>query len=404
MTDPITFEMGRLFQQLQRFRAGRDALQVPVLERMMTVYGQAHTSSLRQYEDLANKVRADIQAGQSFSVDRLRRMTRYQDLMRDTLRRMEDFAQYASDGTLEMQRQAIAHAERETYRLMQSAVADDLVIRPTEQGRGALPPGVTMDDIRKMFHRLPEGALDDAIGITGDGTPLREYFLQGGADKARFPPITADVIDRIDGALTKGLAGGWGPARMARQFANAMGVGLERSLRIARTEALRVSRLANHAIYMANSDVVIGWRWLAALGPNTCAACIAMDGTVHSHEEVLNDHPSGACVPAPVTRLSVDREIQRRVKNPDGSYSIVTGDGKTWFAGLPQAQQKTMLGPAGFKAWKAGRVELNDFVGANTTETFGTSIVAKSLVGMIGDGAQGFYVSAEDSETEAAKE
>jgi hypothetical protein len=48
---------------------------------------------------------------------------------------------------------------------------------------------------------------------------------------------------------------------------------------VARTELLRVYRTVMIRECQANDDLLIGWEWLAALQPQTCPVCLALDGT-----------------------------------------------------------------------------------------------------------------------------
>jgi SPP1 gp7 family putative phage head morphogenesis protein len=381
---------GTLYDELDGFLADLDAMQLSAMQRMVGQYNIAFQASERQFQDLVREIEADIAAGEPFSVDRLRRMERYQQLMADTARRIDDYAGVAADETLWMQQQAVARAERDAARLMEAAATEDLAVYPTEVGRGALPPGVTMDDIRQLFHGLPAEALQGLAGMVGDGTPLHEYFLRGGAT-SRAPALSQAVIEQIECALTEGIATGIGSRATARAFQDAFGVGLERALTIARTETNRAYRAANQATYLENGDVISGWRWSASLGPNTCAACIAMDGTVHPLSEPMHDHPNGRCTPVPVTIFNDGRNPMRRVRREDGEYDLVETDGAGWFDTQPESVQRRVLGPAGYRAWQAGEVQLGDFVGVRTTEAFGSTVQAKSLRGILGDGAGAFY-------------
>lgn len=389
---------GTLYERLDEYRAALTAAQEQAVARMLLVYAQTQQATMRQFEDLAAQVQRDIAAGKPFTADRLRRMQRYTDLMNATEQRVKDFGEYASEETRRLQIASIRAAEARAQALMEAALADDLVLYPDKIGRGALPPGVTLADIRKQFGTLPSGLLDDLAGIVGDGTPLREYFLRG---TANVPPLSLSVVKGLEEALVAGVGQGLNPRVVGRQVSNALGIGLDRALTIARTEANRAARLATHASYEANSDVIVGWRWVASLGPRTCAACVAMDGTIHPLTETLNDHPNGACQPAPVTRVAqeIGHESWRRVKDEEGNYEVVKGEtGATWFERQTPAQQERTLGKPGYAAWKAGKVKLNDFIGEQRSDTFGQSIVQNSLKRMLGtETAQRFYQGGENA-------
>ncbi|MCL5957851.1 MAG: phage head morphogenesis protein [Chloroflexi bacterium] len=103
-------------------------------------------------------------------------------------------------------------------------------------------------------------------------------------------------------ALLAGLATGQPQTVIARAVRQALGGNLVRALTIARTEMLRSYREASRQTYLANSDVVNGWIWHAVLSTRTCAACWAMNGTLHKLNERLDDHVRGRCAMMPVTR------------------------------------------------------------------------------------------------------
>jgi len=388
---PREWRRGTLYIWLDRHAAELDAASAPAMERLIAGYAQVFEASLEQFNLLAARVRAAIEAGEPFSVDRLRRLDYYRNLMEDTTRRLADFSLYASSQTEALQRLAIQQALRDTEDIYVAAIAENLVRRPNRSGWGKLPADMTLDDIRKLFHRLPEGALDNLVGALSDGSPLRDYFLVG---HVGVPALTAEVIERMERELVRGLGMGMNPVLVGRRMADALGVGLERAIRIARTEMLRAYRRATLESYRANDDVIRGWRWSAALGPNTCAACIAADGSIHPLEEELVDHPNGRCQAVPVTIYDREGPPLRRVQNEEGEYELVETDGATWFEGLPDETKENILGPAVFRAYKDGKVTLSDLLGERHTDTFGTEISRRSLRDILGDEARAYYAEA----------
>jgi SPP1 gp7 family putative phage head morphogenesis protein len=132
------------------------------------------------------------------------------------------------------------------------------------------------------WNRLPRGAIESLVGALRDGSPLDKVLQRLGADGA----------ERVRDSLYAGIAIGNNPRETAREIRKALGGNLYQYQRIARTEQLRAYRESSRATYLANADVLDGWQWMAAKQGRTCAACLAMDGTVHRLDEPLDGHPN----------------------------------------------------------------------------------------------------------------
>lgn len=335
-------------------------------------YSQVFDDVLPYFDDLSRVVSSSVTANQVFTVDRMRRLDRYTALLDQVRNRSETFASLASTQVEQAQRVAVARAQAESQRLMRLAVERALLDVPDELGRGALPPGIPISVFNRVFNRVPDEALQFLIGSLGDGTPLRTYFLDGGVtDDA--PPLAGEVIDQIQRNLAEALAAGWNPRKAAQLFRQAMGVGLNRALRISRTEMLRGYREASRYNYLANGFEE--WEWLAALDGRTCLACIGLDGEVFPIEQPMQSHVNCRCTMVPVLPFRVPRV--RRVA--DGA--IFEGTGADWFDSLPTGRQLELMGPAKFELWQAGGLTLRDFRHEDTrrSATFGTQFVEATL-------------------------
>lgn len=165
---------------------------------------------------------------------------------------------------------------------------------------------------------------------------------------ADFDALPAYVRRVIAETLTQGVAAGLGTEDVARRLRDnargALGRGLDRSRVIARTELLDASRFATRATYLANPDVVVGWRWMASLGPRCCPACVAMHGTLHPPEESLNGHAQCRCTAVPALAGETDAE----------GLAAVGGTGAEWLAGLDRPAQLRLLGPGRLRAYEEG--------------------------------------------------
>ena len=227
-----------------------------------------------------------------------------------------------------------------------------------------LPRGVEV-----MWNYLPHDAVEDIVGFTHDGTPLRELL----------DALGVEVGEGVRKSLILGVASGLNARQTARLIRQKFGMGLARSLRIARTETMRAYRETTWRNYQENDDIVKGWIWQAHLGTRTCPACIAMHGTKHQLDERLDDHPNGRCVMIPL--IHTWRDLGFDVPEPSQEYEA----GADWFAKQDEETQRKILGDARFSLWQSGTVTLQDFVSRKRSARWGTTRYAKSATAVVGN-------------------
>jgi len=263
---------------------------------------------------------------------------------------------------------------------LQAQIAEQvaLALQHAEQMTLAGIPKPLADAIRANWNRLPAEAVLRMLGFLQPGSPLLESLTA---------QLGASVAEQVSKALLRGIALGWNPRKVASYMARELGQGLAWALRTARTAQLWAYREACRASYVANSDIVEGWIWHAKLDDGrTCMSCIAMHGTLHKPDEVLNDHHNGRCAPIPVTK---SWEALGFKGLPD--TRPVVQSGQDWFEGLSAAQQQQYMGGAMFDAWKAGRIGWDDFSREHEDGVYGLMRVMPSLKELLGDGAKEFY-------------
>jgi SPP1 gp7 family putative phage head morphogenesis protein len=272
-------------------------------------------------------------------------LSRLEALQRQVEAELRQFAAFAESRIVAGQREAVEAASEHLAEILMTSTA----------------PGVHV-----RWDRLPVEAVSDLVGFTRRGSPLRALLDELG------PEASAAVRD----GLIQGLAIGQNPREIARRIRKELGGDLTRLLRISRTETLRAYREATRRNYQANDDIIAGWRWLAAKQPRTCAMCLAMDGSFHTNDEELDDHPNGRCAYVPVLRGE-------------------EGDGPQWETGAEWLEksnediQRQVLGDAGYEAYKAGAVTLRDYVGQKHDKDWGSTRYARSLKEILGkEGAQ----------------
>jgi SPP1 gp7 family putative phage head morphogenesis protein len=196
------------------------------------------------------------------------------------------------------------------------------------------------------WNRINVNAVQNLIGFARDGTPLSKLL------KNDYGEAANGILD----ALINGLARGLGPAQIARDMSAGMGLGLERALLIARTEAARAYRTGSVEQYR-QSGVVSGFRRLVKKA-TACAACLMLDGEFFTLAEELDDHPRGKCTAVPVV---------------DGVSPPQWQTGKEWFALQPESEQRRILGPQKYDLWKESGFPLERFAQHTENNEWGKS-------------------------------
>jgi len=263
------------------------------------------------------------------TMGQLARSRRYQALMqqtRDELRKYEDFIEpRIRSGQSDMITLALQHSQQAV-----NAVATEAQV--------VVP-----------FNRLPVSAVNNMVGLAGDGSPLRDVLN----DAARVGP------DQMAQELVNGIALGRNPIAVARR-AIRMGLGqsFTRMQTIARTEQLRVYRQTTLQSYQS-SRVVQGYRRLSARDDRVCIACLFADGRLYATEDGFDEHPNGRCSLVPVL-----------VNVPPVQFQT----GQQWFRSQPEATQRRMMGTGRFDLWQRGEVSMDDMISRSWSDDWGGSL------------------------------
>lgn len=225
------------------------------------------------------------------------------------------------------------------------------------------------EGIRVNFTRLPSEAVENMVGLTGEGRPVRDLLLKRMVLSAQGVPLPG-VIDSLTENLVVATALGWNPRKTALQMKNDLTGGLQKALVIARSEQMRVYRFASQQQYQ-ESGVVLAHKRLAAHGPRTCAACLAMEGERLAVNEVMYDHPNGRCTSVPVV---------------SDMPEITWLAGEEWVMAQPDEVQQRILGPGHWAFWKAGGFAFKDLTRVTEHSTWGKGLQVRSLtdLGLLG--------------------
>jgi SPP1 gp7 family putative phage head morphogenesis protein len=298
--DPLVVQTMREFKRL--LRAREYAQMTAMAERWLQVNDalEAEINGLAQdFEDRRRE-------GRSISQAALYRMDRWQSLRRQALQQFELYEDYADA--------AIAQGQREFAQLAIDHAAQAI--------------GLQYEGVGAFFDRLPVEAVENMIGLAGDGSPLHELLSAG----------WGDGVAGLTRELVNSTALGRGPRETARRMQRGMAQGLNRALTIARTEQHRVYRNAAQQQYAA-SGVVYGHRRLATHDDRVCPACLAAEGELLDVNEPLYDHPNGRCTSIPLV---------------DGLPEVEFENGPTWFARQDADTQRRILGPARYRLYQQG--------------------------------------------------
>jgi len=303
------------------------------------------------YRQLQNNTQALVKVAQTRGLKpwQVMRMQRMKDLEQEFLASASKFADIAGSRITDSQRAAVGLARRGAE---QTVVA-------------GLPRGVTMENLANIglgWNRLPEEAFTNFVGIAADGNPVSNLLA----------PLGREAAGGVKDAIGTGIALGKGPRQTAQLVRVAAGMPLSKALLITRTETNRAFREATRLDYANNSQVVKGYRRLAAHSERTCMACIALDGTLYALDEPLNEHPNGRCALVPDTityqDLGLDVEMPPQPENA-----------RDWLTRQPEVTQRKMLGDVRFEAVKRGELQLNQLATVRQNAVWGDAAVVRPI-------------------------
>jgi len=220
------------------------------------------------------------------------------------------------------------------------------------------------------FGEPDQRAIQNIVGVTQAGSPLADLFAGFGREASQ----------KVSAALITGVILGDNPRKVARDVQESLGVSRNRALVISRQEMLRCYKSAQIESYRANDDVVESYMWLAKLDARTCAACLAMHGTIHPLSQPMESHVCCRCSQTPITKpwseilgpLGIDTS-----NIPETRFQTQTG--VDWFHDQSAGTQTKILGPMKYDAWKKGKFDFADIVKKTHDPDWGGSIQEKPL-------------------------
>lgn len=227
------------------------------------------------------------------------------------------------------------------------------------QGMASAAAGNLRQIVTTAWNRPDPAALERLIN-----------YVDGAAFRQKTTAFGENAVQNIADVILTAVAQGKNPRTIAQMLNSWLAVPYAWAENTARTVQLYSYRGASHASYLANSRVLDGWVWYAALDTRTCLSCISQHGRKYPLTASLNDHHQGRCTPVPIVKGSTWPDL------------IISGP--NWFASQSPAYQQTQMGGALFRAWKNGAIGWNDMSQPYQDDVYGTMLREASVSGVLG--------------------
>jgi SPP1 gp7 family putative phage head morphogenesis protein len=328
----------QVIEVMTGFKAQLLARELSQMRQMAEAWIGVQDALEAQISALAQEFARFSGQGQAPNRRQLLDMDRYQRLLTQLHRELMHYTDYAENlitgQQLELGKLGIQHA----------MVAIDASI--TEQ-------------IGPMITRLPISAVENMVGLAGDGSPIRQLLVDS------WP----DAVDGLTNALIRSTALGINPRETALRMRDATGGSLDRMLTVARSEQLRVYKEASRLSYI-NSGVVSAYKRLATRDSRSCAGCLAADGREYGLNQSFASHPNCRCSLIPVV---IGQESPKPAETTEA-----------WFSRQSPETQSDILGVGKYDLWSSGKVSFSDFAVTRHDNTWGDAIVPATLQELVG--------------------
>jgi SPP1 gp7 family putative phage head morphogenesis protein len=356
--------------------------------QMVRVYAESWKRIRKKLERLQTEYERAQSQGQDVGLGWLYQQQRLSSMQALVAKELAHFAKYAEGSVSAQQARVIA----ESLQFSRDMTILSLGAEYDGQGRFAV----------KTLHK---GAIEALIGATQQGSALDRLFRQ----------IREDGAKAAEDALVQGIVLGYNPRKIAPLIRDALGVQLNRALTISRTEVMRAQRVATAENYKQNADVVKGWRWQAALTGNTCPVCISLHGSEHPLSETMSSHPNCRCTSTAITKsweeLGAEYGVDfSGVEKAGPSFADVAKkygitpeqqrtyanrklSGEAYFRSLSAEEQRAILGPSKWLAWKDGKFGFDALSRKTYSAVWGEGVRQASLVELLGEAEAKRYMA-----------
>lgn len=218
------------------------------------------------------------------------------------------------------------------------------------------------------FAAVPDDQLRAYVGVTSNGSPIRDAFDDLALD------LGVKSGERIDRAILRGIANGYPPKIMVREILkearleSGTGTDPEVAGRLyagVHAASLNSAREATRTGYAKAG--IRRYRWTSSRNRRTCPVCWSLDGVIFETSEPMTPHLLCRCTLTPY--LGVD---------------LFDDTGPEAFEKLPEEDKEFILGPKSFKAYKDGKVKVTDFLGVAEDPKWGKYYTRRSLTSILG--------------------
>lgn len=220
------------------------------------------------------------------------------------------------------------------------------------------------------FDRVNDDQLKRFLARLQPGTVANEWVRK----------MSGDAGTALVGAMSRGVALGYGPEQITREVRGALEASTARVRTFVRTEVVGAARAGSLDSYRRNAGVVTGWIWNATV--DACLICQGMNGSLHPLDDDMYSHPNCRCSADPTTAPLDTLQLAEQTGDIQAFYEnagAMPFNANDRFATIPPAMQRRILGPTRHHAWKQGVLDIRAIPKKVTHPTWGPGLRAKTL-------------------------
>lgn len=290
---------------MNTFRQAAGAQDAAAMADLGRAWGVIEKALEGDVNALTDQIQARREAGRPVTKSNLVTLDRYQSLLTNLSRQVNGFINGPAATTIARSQSVLAG--------LGASQAQTAIIGA---GQGA-------------FTQISRSIIDSVITATRGGSPLSSLLA------AAYPEAAQGITDIFISQVVQGI----NPRVIAqRVIAKGLAKGLNHVLLVSRDQGNRAWRNTAQAQYQ-RSGVVNEYMRVAARGPRTCVACLALDGAIYKTDQLMPLHPQCRCAIVPIVIGFPPPKI---------------GRGSDWLATQPIDIQREILGPERYDRYKRG--------------------------------------------------
>lgn len=210
------------------------------------------------------------------------------------------------------------------------------------------------------------------VGISAQPVPQQTLEWQITQAQKSIEPLLTEyaetTVKEVQRAVHRSLVSVDGVKGLPLAVSKALDIPRWKSRTVASAEGFRLFNTTLLAQYQTNEQHVMGWVWNCRLSPTSCAACVALHGSVHRLDEVLVDHPYGQCFATPY--IAGMSQLQK---------------GVDWFEAQDEQTKRGILRTdVAYNLYVDGKTDLHAFVGVKNDPGYAASVYQKSVKAITG--------------------